>query len=244
LPPDVNKSAIRWTGLDRRVRVGLLSIKGLSDKTQTRIVSRRRPARYSSVQDFLDRVRPDESETRALIHCGALDAVHPGGNRAALMWELALWQKARSNRSAGRGLFHNPENVPSLPPENERERLRREFAVLGFLCDRHPMEMYRKTLEKIGTVKAAHLPRFVGKRVRLAAWLITGKVVHTKHGDPMEFLTFEDESGIVETTFFPKVYRRFCHMIDRGRPFILTGKVEQDWGAVTLTVDHVEKLSR
>jgi DNA polymerase III alpha subunit len=43
----------------------------------------------------------------------------------------------------------------------------------------------------------------VGRRVRLAAWLITGKVVHTRHGDPMEFLTFEDETGIVETTFFP-----------------------------------------
>ncbi|CAB1056196.1 hypothetical protein D1BOALGB6SA_932, partial [Olavius sp. associated proteobacterium Delta 1] len=32
----------------------------------------------------------------------------------------------------------------------------------------------------------------------------------------MEFLTFEDETGIVETTFFPQTYHRFCHMIDRN----------------------------
>jgi DNA polymerase III alpha subunit len=58
----------------------------------------------------------------------------------------------------------------------------------------------------------------------------------------MEFLTFEDETGIVETTFFPAVYHRFCHMLDRGRPYLLTGRVEQDWGAVTLTVDRVAPL--
>ena len=75
-------------------------------------------------------------------------------------------------------------------------------------------------------------------------WLITGKVVSTKTGDPMEFLTFEDETGIVETTFFPQAYRRFCHIIDRQRPYLLTGKVEEDWGALTLTVDRVERMMR
>jgi DNA polymerase-3 subunit alpha/error-prone DNA polymerase len=75
--------------------------------------------------------------------------------------------------------------------------------------------------------------------VRIAGLLITGKVVHTKHGDPMEFLTFEDETGLVETTFFPKAYHRFCSILDRSSPFILYGKVEEDFGAVTMTVLQV-----
>ncbi len=58
----------------------------------------------------------------------------------------------------------------------------------------------------------------------------------------MEFLTFEDEGGIVETTFFPGAYNRFCHILDRNRPYVLYGKVEENWGAVTLTVDRVEAL--
>jgi DNA polymerase III alpha subunit len=95
----------------------------------------------------------------------------------------------------------------------------------------------------MNTVKANRLPDLVGRRVRLAAWLITGKVVHTRSGDPMEFLTFEDETGIVETTFFPGVYRRFCHTIDRNHPYLLTGKVEMNWGAVTLTVDRVRRIT-
>ncbi|MBW2248037.1 MAG: hypothetical protein JRF62_12810, partial [Deltaproteobacteria bacterium] len=79
---------------------------------------------------------------------------------------------------------------------------------------------------------------------RIAGLLITGKVVHTKHGDPMEFLTFEDETGLVETTFFPKAYGRFCAILDKSRPFMLSGKVEEDFGAVTLTVERVDCIQR
>jgi DNA polymerase III alpha subunit len=78
--------------------------------------------------------------------------------------------------------------------------------------------------------------------VRFAGLLITGKVVSTKHGEPMEFITFEDETGLVETTFFPEAYRRFCDTLSRERPFLLSGKVEEDFGAVTLTVERAERL--
>ena len=141
------------------------------------------------------------------------------------------------------GLYLNDiGKVPLLTAEDERERLRREFSVLGFLCDRHPMELFADKLQRRRTIKAVDLPRAIGRKVCLAGWLITGKVVSTKTGDPMEFLTFEDETGIVETTFFPQAYRRFCHIIDRQRPYLLTGKVEADWGALTLTVESVETL--
>jgi error-prone DNA polymerase len=249
LPPDINRSEIRWIGRGNTIRVGLLSIKGLSAETRQRIVSQRQQGPYGGIRDVFQRVRPDEAEARALIHCGALDGLNPARHRATLMWEVACWLNARSAKSTARtpSLFGSPNDDPTdrrppLPPDNEREVLRREFAVLGFLCNRHPMELYTHRIEKLRTVKACNLPRFLGQHVRLAGWLITAKVVSTKNGDPMEFLTFEDQTGIVETTFFPQAYRRFCHMIDCDRPYLLRGKVEEDWGAVTLTVDHVERV--
>jgi len=247
LPPDINVSDVRWSGQGKTVRVGLLSVKGLAADTRERIVARRRQQRYSSLEDFLERVRPAEDESRALINCGALDALNPGGNRAALLWELAGWLKSKRPKAPTPSLFDHSGAAgncrpPVLPDEDARERLRREFSVLGFLCDRHPMELFADRLLNRGTVKAVNLPHFIGRRVRLAGWLITGKVVATKKGEPMEFLTFEDETGIVETTFFPQAYRRFCHMIDRQRPYLLTGKVEEDWGALTLTVEKAERM--
>jgi DNA polymerase-3 subunit alpha/error-prone DNA polymerase len=244
LPPDINHSQIHWHGRGSNLRVGLLSIKHLAAETQSRIVCARRKAPFNSLHDFLERVRPDESETRALIHCGALDIFNPGGNRAQLLWELARWQssRARPAKLFDIDVAHLPP--PPLPREDMHARLRREFAVLGFLCDRHPMVLLAEVLPQHGLTKAVRLPRMVGRQAAFAGWLITGKVVRTKHGDPMEFLTFEDETGVIETTFFPDAYRRFCHILDRQRPYLLWGKVEQDWGAVTMTVKRVKALPR
>ncbi|MBT4027751.1 MAG: hypothetical protein HOE60_23215 [Desulfobacula sp.] len=88
-----------------------------------------------------------------------------------------------------------------------------------------------------GAIKAKQLPMFANKKIKFAGWLITGKVVKTKHGDPMKFLTFEDETGIVETVFFPKPYAVFCHSLDYGRPYMLYGKLDSNWDAITLIVE-------
>jgi len=246
LPPDVRHSDITWKGRDLSVQVGLFSVKGLSKRCRELIVSERQKTAFQSFQDVLQRVRPDDSEVRGLINCGALDAFCTAGNRTGLMWELAQWHKNRSALSQNRSLFEDTEGYlspPQLPDTDELESLRREFKVLGFLCDRHPMILYRKEIERLGSVKAVQLGHFIGKQVQFAGWLVTGKRVQTRHGDTMEFLTFEDETGIVETTFFPKTYERFCHMVDRNRPYVLAGKVEVDWGVATLTVEHVTALA-
>jgi len=246
LPPDVNKSDIRWKGKKESMRVGLLSIKHLAAGTQARIVEKRREKPYRDISDFCKQVRPDDREARVLIHSGAFDSFYRKKDRAGLLWELAVWQKSGAKRSKAPDLFSclTDSDIikPSFPPQKERERLREEFAVLGFLCDRHPMVLYAGDLKHRGIIKAKDMPYFEGSHIRIAGLLITGKVVHTKHGDPMEFLTFEDETGLVETTFFPKAYRRFCALLGKDRPFILYGKVEEDFGAHTLTVKRVDTV--
>jgi len=247
LPPDVQRSGDRWSGRDGALRVGLMAVGGVSGRTRARIVSRRRAdGVYQSPEDFFARVRPDESEARQLIRCGALDGLHPDGHRAALLWSWAQWRKRRSRAFGPGELFAGTAgaSAPALPRASGLDRLRREFSVLGFLCDRHPMELYAGALSGLDRVKAAALPRLSGRRVRAAGWLITGKTVRTRHGDPMEFLTFEDETGIFETTFFPEAYRRWSPLVDRGRPYLLEGKVEQDWGATTLTVERLSPIRR
>ncbi|MBW1899961.1 MAG: DNA polymerase III subunit alpha, partial [Deltaproteobacteria bacterium] len=246
VPPDVNESELCWKGNGRSMRVGLLSISELGTATRRRIVAKREEEKYKHITDFLMRVKPEENEARAMIHAGAFDRVHAGESRASLLWMLACSRKMRGKENSRQGLFEvRPHTLkPSLPPESDIKRLRSEFAVLGFLCGCHPMELYREALKRFRVVRAGEIHRFVGKHVRIAGLLVTGKVVHTKQGDPMEFLTFEDETGLVETVFFPKTYRRFCAMLDRTRPFVLSGKVEEDFGAQTLTVSHVEAVSK
>ena len=104
------------------------------------------------------------------------------------------------------------------------------------------MRFYSDALKKLRVVKAEELPYCANCHVRVAGVLVTGKVVHTRHGEPMKFLTFEDDTGLIETTFFPKAYRRFGSILEGNRPFLLYGKVQEDFGAVSMTVNRVDRL--
>jgi len=250
LAPDVNQSMIRWQGGAGAMRTGLLSIKHLSAETQKQIVSERHKGAYTSIRDFLKRVRPGDKEARTLIHAGAFDALHPETGRTTLLWELACWQKTQKENSRNPGLFASNLNSvkPPFPPENRITRLRHEFTALGFLCECHPMVLYAPILKQPSNphkiVKMGDLERFVGQWVHCAGILLTGKVIHTKHGDSMQFMTFEDDIGLMETTFFPKTYRRFCALLEWGRPFVLYGQVDEDFGVVTMIVKHVVSLKQ
>ncbi|MFH1983467.1 MAG: DNA polymerase III subunit alpha [Pseudomonadota bacterium] len=242
LPPHVNESRTHWKGSASAMRVGWVSLKHLGAATRERI---RRARPFTGLSDFLRRIGPDETEARSLIHAGAFDGLHPGVSRAQLLWELSAWLRRRQHAAAG-ALFGDPGAVPrpALPPEPEMERLRQEFRVLGFLCDRHPMVLFRQALGRRRVVTAECLPSLVGREVQVAGMLITGKSVYTKKGDPMQFLTFEDETGLVEAVFFPEVYRRYCAIMSHHQPYVISGQVVSDFGAVTLTASRAVALER
>jgi len=244
LPPCVNRSELRWKKEkgEKSIRVGLMSVKGLAVETMERIVARRKAGKYVSSVDFWQRVSPHKDESRALIQAGALDNVCPDNNRSRLFWELSQFHcLAKNQKNKTRSLFglHLPP-APLLQPCEERELLRREYHVLGFLCREHPLLLYGEKLQ--GRTRACNLEQHKGKRICFAGWLLSGKLVSTKTGEVMEFLTFEDETGVVETVFFPKIYRRYARMLASGCAYMLQGIVEEEYGALTLTVHGLRKL--
>ena len=47
-----------------------------------------------------------------------------------------------------------------------------------------------------------------------------------------------------ETVFFPKAYNRFCPMLNEMRPYIIKGKVKEDFGSISLTVSRIGFLDK
>jgi error-prone DNA polymerase len=180
-------------------------------------------------------------DARLLIKAGCFDAIEGESSRPGLLWKLLAHEKG--GRGPAPTLFEPPPaELPCPPGYDERTMLRHEAEVLGFLMSRHPLELHLPLLKPLSYVPGKDLERWVGKRVTCVGWFVTGKLVETKQGEPMEFLSFEDTTAIYETTFFPGAYRRFCSMIGRDRPFLLRGLVEEDFGAVTLTVADARPL--
>jgi DNA polymerase-3 subunit alpha/error-prone DNA polymerase len=259
VPPSVNTSQVSWRGCGQRLAVGLQTVLGLSGESAQRIVFARRDAPYTSFGDFMHRARPDSEEARALILAGACDSLmgvsdddsleNQGKARARLLWDLARTRQNKLATTKGKmvtgDLFsQRPVEVtpPPLPSGDPQKILERQYEVLGFLCDRHPMQLFATVLASRTRVHIAEVRKHLGHRICIAGWLVTGKVVHTKHGEPMEFLTFEDESGILETTFFPAAYHRLCDRLDQTRPFWLWGRLDEEYGAITLTVDEARPV--
>jgi len=239
-PPDVQSSEYRWRGKNLRIRVGLQAVHDLGMQTAHAIISSRIERPFASVGDFLQRVCPAENEVRSLIDVGALDSLNVSRNRSVLFWEIASRKQFREKSRRTRLFVDTPVAPPLLEAQDPLDQMRREYRALGFLCQHHPITLVRQ--KGNGSTKACDLPACVGRTVYFAGWLLTGKLVSTKSGEVMEFLTFEDETGMVETTFFPGTYKRYAHLLAGRKPYLLCGLVESDYGAVTLTVDRVQPL--
>ena len=84
------------------------------------------------------------------------------------------------------------------------------------------------------------MPRYVGQDVTMLGWLITIKSAQTKHGESMEFVTFEDLSGLYDATFFPEAYQQFGSLLSGTTPYIVTGRVEAEFSTYTLTVHTIQ----
>jgi error-prone DNA polymerase len=260
LPPDVNASARAYTGRGREIRVGLMQLRGFSAAALDALLAEReRGGPFQSLPELLARVRLHPSDAERLIQAGCLDSIAGGRTRPELLWTLHL-ARAAEPVGAGRARGHaetaaragagstlalfpaEPVEAPSAPGYDRATVLRHEVETLGFLLSAHPLDPYERALRSRGVIPARELPRHAGRRVTVLGWYVTSKRVHTKDEEPMEFLSFEDTTALYDATLFPDAYRRFCHLLTSTRPFLLTGRVEEDYGVCTLTVEQVERL--
>jgi DNA polymerase III alpha subunit len=191
---------------------------------------------------------------RVLIKAGCFDSIAHGLSRPALLWKALRFFDTPSassslnlfepDTSQSHSLSSPVRQNPSSLPYSKSLMLKHELETLGFYLSIHPLDRYRERLKGLSYVQARDLHLHVGKQVTMVGWLVTGKTVHTREGDPMKFVSFEDTTGLYEAVFFPKVYHRFCHMLNEMRPYMIRGKVEEDFGAITLTVHWIEFMDK
>jgi error-prone DNA polymerase len=255
LPPDINLSAIKYTGKERDIRVGLMQLKELSHEAKEAIVfDRSRNVPFRSLDDFLCRVGQHVhlQDVRVLIKAGCFDTIAQGVDRPGLVWKALQFFDAPSQTPSlfDSSLLPSPQGrdkgrgTNAHAPYPRHIMLKHESETLGFTLSVHPLDLYQDILKDLNHIQAEDLHQHVGRYITIMGWLVTGKTVRTKAGDPMKFISFEDTTGIYETVFFPKVYNRYCHMLNASRPYMIKGKVEKDFGSVNINVNWVGFLDR
>ena len=253
--PEINSSEIRYTPEGRALRVGLMQIKGLETKTAEKIIEeRRRGGKFDGLLDFLYRLDPDLEQARLLVKAGCFDNVginemktrvpeEPGRfHRAELFWVINAWSSSKTRGQMG--LFRPNLKIPKgIRRLSEGMILRQEMESFGFLISRHPLSFYRDRIKRMPITPACEFKNKVGARVMAVGWYISGKHAVTNKDELMEFVSFEDETDIYETVFFPSAYRRYCHLLHRDGAFVLTGTITADLDAVSLQVENMKPLA-
>lgn len=257
LPPCVNESSLRHSGCGKRLRVGLMQVKGLTGATGERIVAGRP---YESLGDFLGRVPASKDEVEALVRSGAFASLDR--SRAELLWELRLLGPEGggvSGGGAGRpegdggmgagkgyeggetdGVSDLVRRLPRIPERSLSERVALEREMLGLAVSAHPLAMFDRKLEALAAerrlTRSVDLAGRVGQGVELVGWKVTVKPTRTMDkGEEMVFVTFSDRWGRFEAIFFPKTFRRSARELVRGRgPFLVRGRVESELGVESL----------
>ncbi len=243
LPPEINSSRVAYYGYRGTIRMGLMQIKGLPGALRETIVAARQEGPFLDFRDFLQRVRPPLEACKRLILAGCFDVLEPTLNRPTLVWHALHWFACHQRQHED--LWEAPVAVADLPAMDDypsEVKLALERRLFGFLVSLHPLHLYKAALAKESRIRAVEIARFVGRKVCLAGWLITGKTVKTKDDEAMSFLTFEDESALYETVLFPQAYAKYAPLLDYNQAYLVRGEVCEEMGAVSMTIEALVRL--
>jgi DNA polymerase III alpha subunit len=203
---------------------------------------------------------------RSLVRSGALDSIACGYTRPQLFW---LYY----HHDGEEGFFTAPAVPDFIVDYSPGMKLLDEYRSTALILSRHPLEVFRSRIERFRELSALggrgdnggesgsdirsadtsaavpfidsrSLDRHIGRRVRIAGFMVTEKEIRTRARQEMSFVSFEDAYGIFETVVFPQVYRRLALLLEAGVAFILEGIVEIEWGALQLQVRNLTPLNR
>ncbi len=249
LPPCVVAGTWPTTGRRGAIRLGFHRIAGLSRITAQRIEDERRARPFAGVRDLVQRTGCAADEARALIEAGAFAALLAGRDPAQQAWTVAAALHDRGPAAVrGQQLIALDDSaadpVPPRLPATDPQALRwRCFTRLGALPEAHPLCLW--SLPGRPATRAVDLARCVqGDVVDLVALPITRKDVNalydeddgTQRTEDMAFVTVEDETGLIETTWFPETYRCYAVLLERHEPLLLIGTIEIDHEVRSLAV--------
>ena len=221
LGPDVNESQAGYVpNGDHELRVGLGSIKGIQKAELGRLLDARAlEGPFQDPTELQQRGKLSPKTLELLARSGAFDRWAPDGDRTRLLWD-----------SVG-GL---PKGVEARPT-NAVQRANQEMELLGVTLELHPVALTRGQGKADNYPhRASQVPHRIGQESRFWALVVAEKMVLTKEDQPMQFVTLEDETGLVEAVVFPDAFRRRGQGFTVGEVVPARGVADHQDGVVIL----------
>ncbi|WP_304641395.1 DNA polymerase III subunit alpha [Pseudomonas sp.] len=225
---------------------------------ETIVETRQAGGPFTDLFDFCARVdlkRINKRVMEALIRSGALDRMGPffdadqqvylklvDRNRSALAAAMeeamaAAEQTAKSadsghadlfgellGPSTGRDVF---ESYRTVREWTFKERLRGEKETLGLYLTGHPIDEYEKEVRRFARQRIIDLKPSRESQT-IAGLVFDMRVMKSKRGDKVGFVTLDDRSARIEVSLFAEAFQAAQSLLQKDALLVVEGEVAQD----------------
>ena len=255
LPPDINRSADRFTVEEGGIRFGLVAIKNIG-RGFIQAVMRERELNgpFISLYDFCSRMNGSEMNKRAvenLIRSGAFDSMGARRSQLIKVYETVMDSVAAQQRdnvegqmdffsmaaaSSGAPAPVKEIPLPDIPEYTPEELMTMEKATTGLYLSGHPMDHYREIVRKLNAPSIASIladfaredgpERFAdGQRVTIAGVITSSKTKTTKNNSLMAYVMVEDDTASMELLCFSRVLETCGAYMKENQAVVVKGRL-------------------
>ena len=232
--PDINECFANFRTVDGKFYYALGGIKAVGYEAISNIIEERiANGKFSSINDFLNRVNPkdiNKLQLEGLVKAGAFDNIN--SNRQALFDSIPnIITKSKNifeNKSANQiDLFSEDENtkddiINNIEDWKFEERLAKEFEAVGFFISDHPLNQFT---EIFNDYKINEYTKFILddeiKNSNIAATLLKLQERKTAKGNSYAVLKLTDLSSVFELFIFSDVLELNREILKEGNSLIL-----------------------
>ncbi len=260
LPPNINTGEVHFKPKENNtIHYGLGGIKGAGEAALEGVIANRNAnGEYRDLFDFCLRVgkKVNRRVLEALIRSGAFDSLHPNRQSVLDSSPMALKQAEQQlkNDEAGQNdLFGEMLSVEEsgasqlldVAEMSEKLRLKGEKETLGHYMSGHPIDIYRKELNRlVETPLSALVPEKWRKRT-VAGLVVEIRNKMTRNGQRMGFATLDDKTARLDVVMRPAVYEAIRESIKADMVVLVTGEVAEDTfnGGIKIDAEQVVTLA-
>lgn len=242
LPVDINRSFRGVTIEEDALRIGFESIKGLRREMITHILDERKlEGNYQDLFSFLGRL-PKKWQKQELIEnlvrAGAFDSF--GYNRATIFYNLPSFLQSIEYSGLNLNLFEAIEPKVDIQEEwSQTKTATEEKEALGFTLAPHPLEQYQAQLAALDDLNMLYQMK-IKRKLKTIIFVQDIRVIETKKGDEMAFVTADTGKNEVSLVVFPNVYIRRSRMIQPHAILYMEGTVDRSRrGEMQVIVNHL-----
>ncbi len=255
LPPDINRSADRFTVEEGGIRFGLVAIKNIGRGfIQAVMRERETGGDFTSLYDFCSRMNGSEMNKRAvenLIRSGAFDSMGARRSQLIKVYESVMDSVAAQQRenvegqmdffsmaADNDGKLNSVKEIPlpDIPEYTPEELMTMEKATTGLYLSGHPMDHYRDAVQKLKAPTIVSIledfareggpERFAdGQRVTIAGVITSSKTKTTKNNSLMAYVMVEDDTASMELLCFSRVLETCGAYMKENQAVVVKGRL-------------------